>query len=240
MWLFSRYFTKEYYEEIITNKTAYYTIFLPVYLGLVVTESPSEIMHSSEVKELCVLLGRYFQIRDDYLDAFADPSVLGKEGTDIQEGKCSWVILTVLSMCSEEDKIALKKLYGKNDPHPVRQIYAKYDVKSVFVNYENATLQKVRDILVSTTFPDARLLPFFWALVEKLFGRVWLVCSINSENPSNLSNKQATIYKRSPSCSRAIFSRLSRCLGWAISIIARALSRNDFPYKSAIPYSVTI
>lgn len=165
-----RYFTKEYYEQIITNKTAYYTIFLPVYLGLVLTESSKETMQSSQLRELCILLGRFFQIRDDFLDAFADPSVLGKEGTDIQEGKCSWVILTVFSLCSEEDKKILKEMYGKSDPRPVKEIYAKYDVESEFMRFETETLQKTREILMSKTFPDARLVPFFNALVVKLFG----------------------------------------------------------------------
>lgn len=165
-----RYFTKDYYEQIITNKTAYYTIFLPVYLGLVLTESPKETMHSPQLRELCILLGRYFQIRDDFLDAFADPSVLGKEGTDIQEGKCSWVILTVFSLCSEEDREALKELYGKSDPRPVKAIYAKYDVESEFRRFEDEALRKTREILASASFPDARLKPFFDALIEKLFG----------------------------------------------------------------------
>lgn len=166
----SRYFTKEYYEQIITNKTAYYTIFLPVYLGLVLTETPKETMESPLIRELCMLLGRYFQIRDDFLDAFADPSVLGKEGTDIQEGKCSWVILTVFSMCSEEDKEALKKLYGKSDPQPVKAIYAKYDVESEYRRFEDEALKKTKEILASDSFPDARLRPLFKALIEKLFG----------------------------------------------------------------------
>lgn len=165
-----RYFTKDYYEQIITNKTAYYTIFLPVYLGLVLTESPKETMNSPQLRELCILLGRYFQIRDDFLDAFADPSVLGKEGTDIQEGKCSWVILTVFSLCSEEDKEALKELYGKSDPRPVKAIYAKYDVESEFRRFEDEALEKTREILASESFPDDRLKPLFNALIEKLFG----------------------------------------------------------------------
>lgn len=73
-----RFFTSEYYMEIITNKTAYYTIFLPIYLGLVLCGCDSPTLKSSVLKEICTLLGQYFQIKDDYLDVFADPSVLGK------------------------------------------------------------------------------------------------------------------------------------------------------------------
>lgn len=75
-----RYFSFQYYNEIITNKTAYYTIFMPIYLGLVLSECDESLLKSPVLADLCLQLGRFFQIRDDYLDVFADPSVLKKVG----------------------------------------------------------------------------------------------------------------------------------------------------------------
>ena len=76
--LIRRNFTESYYNQIITNKTAYYTICMPIYLGLVLTGCEKTRLHSPVIQEVCLHLGRFFQIRDDYLDVFADPSVLGK------------------------------------------------------------------------------------------------------------------------------------------------------------------
>lgn len=148
-------------------------MFLPVYLGLVSSQSDPALLHSPLLQEWCTLLGRYFQIRDDYMDVYADPSVLKKEGTDIQEGKCSWVILTVFSMCSEEDRRELEQHYGKKSSEDVRivkRLFRKYDVEFRYVQYEETTLQRIRAILSS--FPERRFVPFMEVFTRTLFGRL--------------------------------------------------------------------
>ena len=53
---------------------------MPIYLGLVLSECDESLLKSPVLADLCLQLGRFFQIRDDYLDVFADPSVLKKVG----------------------------------------------------------------------------------------------------------------------------------------------------------------
>ena len=157
--------------EIITNKTAYYTIFLPVFVGLVLTKK-KELYYNSLLQEICSKMGVFFQIRDDFLDVFADASVLGKKGTDIQEGKCSWVVLNALERCSESEKETIQKHYGKasdEDVLLIREIFDKFPIKAEFEDCEKTVKERVTDILRSPEFP-VQLIPFFNLLSDKLFG----------------------------------------------------------------------
>eukprot|EP00762_Andalucia_godoyi_P006156 ANDGO_01645.mRNA.1 Farnesyl diphosphate synthase len=133
----SRY-TLDRYRRIVKYKTAYYSFVLPVQVAMLqVGKANAENLATTE-RILC-LMGEYFQIQDDYLDAYADPEVLGKIGTDIQDAKCSWLVVTALGMATDAQKQILFENYGKHDDKCidiVKALYRELDLETIYKKYE--------------------------------------------------------------------------------------------------------
>ncbi|XP_038686765.1 farnesyl pyrophosphate synthase isoform X1 [Tripterygium wilfordii] len=132
------------HHRIVQYKTAYYSFYLPVACALLM--AGENLDNHIEVKNILIEMGTYFQVQDDYLDCFGDPEVIGKVGTDIEDFKCSWLVVKALELASEEQKQLLHENYGKADPASVakvKELYTSLDLQGVFAEYERTSYENI-------------------------------------------------------------------------------------------------
>ncbi|KAK2092542.1 hypothetical protein P7K49_029070 [Saguinus oedipus] len=94
-------FTEKRYKSIVKYKTAFYSFYLPVAAATYMAGIDGEKEHAN-AKKILLEMGEFFQIQDDYLDLFRDPSVTGRVGIDIQDNKCSWLVVQCLQQATPE------------------------------------------------------------------------------------------------------------------------------------------
>ncbi|KAK4491793.1 hypothetical protein RD792_002573 [Penstemon davidsonii] len=132
------------HHRIVKYKTGYYSFYLPVACALLIFGENLD--QHVNVKDILVDMGTYFQVQDDYLDCFGDPEVIGKIGTDIEDFKCSWLVVKALELCNEDQKKSLYENYGKDDPvcvAKVKDIYKALKLQDVYLEYESKIYEKI-------------------------------------------------------------------------------------------------
>jgi len=131
-------FTLENYKLIVKYKTAYYSFYLPVALAMIVVGVRSEPSFTI-AEDILLPMGEYFQIQDDFLDCYGDYQTIGKVGRDIEENKCSWLIVQALRNSSPEQRKVLEQHYGRDNPDDVakvKEVYNQINMKKIFREYE--------------------------------------------------------------------------------------------------------
>lgn len=137
-------FTIEKYDAIVKWKTSYYSFYLPVASAMYmagITDSSH-----NKAKDILLKMGRFFQIQDDYLDCYGDPVVIGKIGTDIQENKCSWLVVQALAGVNPQQEALLQENYGCQDDNKVakvKELYKDLNLSDLYLKYEEESYQEI-------------------------------------------------------------------------------------------------
>lgn len=166
-------FSMEKYMFIVTYKTAYYSFYLPVALALLYLQvaTPETL---KQAHDILIPLGQYFQIQDDYLDNFGDPSVIGKIGTDIQDNKCSWLINQAIARATPEQRAVLDAAYGRKDKEQeakVKKIFDELELEKVYKEYEEKVVGELRAKIAAVDETTGLKKEVFESFLAKIYKR---------------------------------------------------------------------
>ncbi|CCW66323.1 unnamed protein product [Phytomonas sp. Hart1] len=159
------------YGRIVKYKTAYYTYWLPLMFGLLVSES-AEKVDAARVENLAMVIGEYFQVQDDVMDCFTPPEKLGKVGTDIQDAKCSWLAVKFLEVASPDQIQVFKKNYGQDEEKKiaiVKRLFEETKLLKHFQTYEEGIALEVHRLITDLTKQSAA----FGRSVQMLWDRTY-------------------------------------------------------------------
>jgi farnesyl diphosphate synthase len=164
-------FTMERYKSIVRNKTAYYSFYLPVALAMHMTGyKDPEVFR--QTKTILLEIGNFFQVQDDFIDCFGDPQITGKIGTDIQDGKCTWLSVVAMQRANSEQKEIMKDCYGQKDPEKVERVKELYEDLLLPHTYEIYEEESYK--IINTQIQQiSRGLPhkLFFKILEKIYRR---------------------------------------------------------------------
>lgn len=109
-------------------------------------------------------------MQDDFLDCFGDPAVMGRNGTDIQNGKCTWLAVVALQRASPEQRELMENHYASSNPDDVNKIknlYEDLELPHTYSVYEEATYDLIRTQIQQVT----RGLPhdLFFKILDNIF-----------------------------------------------------------------------
>ncbi|XP_026738337.1 farnesyl pyrophosphate synthase 1-like [Trichoplusia ni] len=155
-------FTFENFKNIAIRKAAYATTKYPLLLGLTLMKDRQK-KAKKEWIDICLDIGPLYQIhanyvtnllinlhfcyQNDYSDVYEKESESGKTGNDIQEGKLTWLALTALPRCNEQQLATFKEFYGSPDPEHVKQIKQIYDDLKLPKLYEESESKMYNELL---------------------------------------------------------------------------------------------
>lgn len=142
-------FTLDDYWRSIHAKSAYYSVYGPMQLGMITAGVGSRAVE--RVKEYGVPIGRAFQIKDDILDCTSTPEVLGKSvGTDIYEGTKTAILWHFVQNASAPELEKVKAIYTKD-----RRDKTQEEVASVIKLFEKTGSIKFAQDLVDSMAKEA-------------------------------------------------------------------------------------
>mmetsp|Transcript_4590 Transcript_4590/g.8658 ORF Transcript_4590/g.8658 Transcript_4590/m.8658 type:complete len:412 (-) Transcript_4590:210-1445(-) len=164
-------YTAERHELIVKFKTAFYSFYAPIAFGMICAGVKDKQSLDAALK-ICIKMGVYFQVQDDYLDCYGTPEQIGKIGTDIQDAKCGWLVVQAMDRASEEQRRVILANYGKDDEkciEIIKGVYRDLKLEDVYHNYEETVHKEILELIDATIHTVPKKI--FHDLLAKIYKR---------------------------------------------------------------------
>lgn len=152
-------------EELLTAvryKTAKYTLERPLYIGASLANA--DFPYFKRLSDFAIPLGEAFQLRDDLLDVFGDPSLTGKSVLDdIRECRNTVLAKTALSRGSGEQVRSLMNIFGRKtlgneELEAIRNIFTDTGAHDVVENMIRDRYNAAVEVLGAAKLPRESVL----------------------------------------------------------------------------------
>ena len=74
--------------------------------------------------------------QDDFMDCYGNPEKSGKKGTDIQEGKCTWLVVMAMKKANHSQIETLNQCYSSKDPEAITtvlNVFEELNLKDIYL-----------------------------------------------------------------------------------------------------------
>lgn len=151
------------YLNMIRQKTAV-LIGFSLELGAILADAPEEDRRA--LREFGINIGIGFQLKDDLLDAYADPKKFGKQvGGDILANKKTYLLIKALEKATGKTKkellawLEVTKVRGREKVTAVKEIYDLLNIPAVTDRKVNHFFLKGFENLAALTVNPSRIAP---------------------------------------------------------------------------------
>jgi len=161
------------YSQIVQYKTSYYSFYLPVQLGMILAGVQNPELYR-QARTILLAMGHLFQVQDDFIDCYGDPNVTGKIGTDIQDRKCSWLIVQALHMANENQRQVLHECYGLDNSEAVakvKEVYNSLQIQQVYKDYEDEAYKDIVEKIKILSEGSSLNPDIFFSFLSKIYKR---------------------------------------------------------------------
>ncbi|XP_011643529.1 farnesyl pyrophosphate synthase-like [Pogonomyrmex barbatus] len=159
------------YHSIVGYKTSHYSFFLPVTVAMHFA-GINNVDKLRQAEAILSNVGFLFNVQDDYMACFEESKVIGKDNTDIQKGKCTWLVATAFDYATPVQRNILKECYGSSDPEKVKrvkQLFIDLELPDRYSIFEDE-MYNLQNVLLQKLSPGP-LHKFFSDLLGKLYRR---------------------------------------------------------------------